>query len=109
VTHAFRDDEHLAGLQRHRRTILEVDLDASVQHEEEVVGVVVDVPVVLAAQRRDHHVVAVDAGGLFRPRVRAAQPRLLCGRRHDPRHPAVSLQGQTPPWRSIAASRTRAT
>lgn len=51
VERALRHDEDLAALERHHpfRRVAQADLDLAVQHQEELVGVLVDVPDVLAA------------------------------------------------------------
>ncbi len=55
---AVRHDEHLAGPERHG-AVAQLDVERALQHEEEIVGVVVLVPDELALHLHDHHVVAV--------------------------------------------------
>jgi hypothetical protein len=61
-----RHHEHISGSERHPPLgsigLAERDVELAVEGQEELVGVVVDVPHVLAPGMRDPHVVVVDPG-----------------------------------------------
>src|SRR3954452_18032740 len=58
---AFRHDEHLAGAKRHG-AVAQLDVEHALEHEEEIIGIVVLVPDEFALELRNHHVVAVVGG-----------------------------------------------
>src|SRR3954466_9811823 len=66
VCGASRHHIHVAGPQRHRRlaavVVAKSDLEFAVDHEEELVSVLMDVPDVLAKRVSDPDVVVVDPG-----------------------------------------------
>jgi hypothetical protein len=93
VLDPLRNDEQVAGAQRDA-AVAQLDRELTLQHEEEIVRVVVLVPDELALNLRDHDVVAVELGHGARLPVLGERGELLgevdrrrrCGARAWSRH-----------------------